>query len=180
MRRLGVPAAVALMLAAGSSAAQTTPSITLPCVSQPDAEALVTAILPDLIENVGQICTPALPANALLRQTTGPFIAKYRAEADIAWPRAQSGLTKLVGGGSDLLLATNMARPLVGTLLTPVLTRNVQPADCPALERIVRLIQPLPAANAAPLFVQILQFSDAKRKDKAGKPTLPICQTGTK
>jgi hypothetical protein len=175
MRMLSLPAAIALLLGAGAATAQTTVTVTLPCVNQADAEALVTAILPDLIENIGHICERSLPPDALLRQTSGPFIAKYRAEADLAWPRAIAGLGKLAAGAT-MLLGTDLARPLIGTLLTPTLTRNIQPADCASLERIVTLVQPLPAANTAPLFVQILQFSDAKRKDKGGKPTLPICQ----
>lgn len=181
-RAFALPAALAMLLAAGNASAQVTVSVALPCVSQGDAEALVTTLLPDLIENVGHICERALPPTALLRQTNGGFIAKYRAEADLAWPRAQAGLTRLIGGsgGADMLLGTDMARPLIGTLLSPVLTRNLQPADCAPLERIVTLLQPLPAANAAPLVVQLIQFSDTKRKDKVAKPTLPICQTGTK
>ncbi|MFX5801444.1 hypothetical protein ABTE09_20250, partial [Acinetobacter baumannii] len=66
------------------------------------------------------------------------------------------------------------------TVLAPVLTRNLNASDCPRIERIAELIEPLPAANAAPLFVEVLQFADAVRKDRSSKPALPICPTGTR
>ncbi len=185
-RRLALPAALAMTLAAGSGSAQTTLSVTLPCVSQPDAEAIVTSVLPDVIENVGQMCAPTLPPAALLRQSSGPFIAKYRAAADLSWPHVQGNLKKLLGNGAGggFLFGSEFARPLLGSILAPMLTRSLQPADCPQIERIVELIEPLPAANAAPLFVQVLQFADSKRRtkdgDKPAKPVLPICQAGTK
>lgn len=176
MRRFAIPAMLAMLLATGSASAQMTLSVTLPCVSRGDAEALITSVLPDLIDDVGHICETALPPGALLRQTSGAFIAKYRAEADIAWPRAQAGLHRLVGDSADLL-SGSLGRPLLGTLLAPIVTRNVLPSDCGSLERIANLIQPLPAANAAPLFVQVLQLTDAKRRDRTSKPVLTICPT---
>lgn len=179
-RRLALIPALAMALGLSAASAQTTLSISVPCVSQADAEAIVTSVLPDVIENVGQMCAATLPPGALLRQTSGPFIAKYRAEADLAWPHVQGNLKKLIGdsAGGGFLFGSEFARPLLGTLLAPLLTRNLQPADCPQIERIAQLIQPLPAANAAPLFVQVLQFADSKRKDRNSKPVLPICQPG--
>ncbi|MGL4312600.1 MAG: hypothetical protein ACRCSO_01295 [Sphingomonas sp.] len=179
MSRLTSFAALTMLFAASSaSAQQVTLAIELPCVSQGDAEAIVTSVLPDVIENVGHLCAPQLPPRALLRQTDGSFIAKYRAEADLAWPRAEASLRRVLGDtpGAGLLFGSSFGRPLTGTILAPVITRNLNPADCPRLERISELIEPLPPANAAPLFVEMLQFADAARKDRSAKPALPICQ----
>lgn len=182
MRRRGaVIPALLIALGATASSAQTTLSLTFPCVSQRDAEAIVTSVLPDVIQNVGELCVSTLPRNALLRQDTGPFIAKYRAQADLAWPHVEGNLRRMLGdGGGGFLAGSPFARPLLGTVLAPLLTRSIQPADCPQIERIIELIEPLPPANAAPLFVEVLQFADSKRKDKSAKPALPICQPGAK
>lgn len=183
MNRLAPLAAVAMLIGASSaSAQQVTLAIEFPCVSQSDAEAIVTAVLPDVIENVGHLCAPQLSPRALLRQTDGSFIARYRAEAELAWPHAEASLRRVLGDtpGAGLLFGSSFGRPLTGTILAPVLTRNLNPADCPRLERITELIEPLPAANAAPLFVEVLQYADAARKDRSAKPALPICPTGTR
>jgi hypothetical protein len=173
--------ALLLALGATASTAQTTLSLTLPCVSQRDAEAIVTSVLPDVIQNVGELCVNTLPRNALLRQDAGPFIAKYRAQADLAWPHVEGNLRRMLGdSGGGFLAGSPFARPLLGTVLAPLLTRSIQPGDCPQIERIIELIEPLPPANAAPLFVEVLQFADSKRKDKGAKPALPICQPGAK
>lgn len=167
-----------MSLAASAAGAQPVLSITLPCIAQPDAENVVQALLPELIENVGQLCATRLPATSLVRQTTGPFITKYRAEADTAWGRAQPGLARLAGPDLQQLLGTAMARPLLASLITPALTRNVQPTDCPSIDRIVTLLEPLPARNTAPLFVSILQLVDTRRTTKPSRPTLRICSPG--
>lgn len=181
-RLLATLPALALALGASASTAQSTLSISFPCVAQRDAEAIVTSVLPDVIENVGQICAGSLPPGALLRQSGGPFIAKYRAQADLAWPHVANNLKRIIpeSSGGGFLAGSPYARPLLGTVLAPMLTRSIQPGDCPQIERIVELIEPLPPANAAPLFVEVLQFADSKRKDKSANPALPICQTGTR
>jgi len=176
-RRIALPAAAALILGASAAVSQTiTANVSLPCLTPPEAEAMVSAIIPEMIENVGQICASALPPNALLRQNSGVFIDRYRAEADAAWPRAQGFVNRIAGTDASGLLGNAFARPLIATLIAPTLTKRLQPGDCAAVERIVSLAQPLPPRNAAGLFVAIIQLVDAKRE--GGKPALPICIRG--
>lgn len=173
-------AALALLASAGASTAQTM-SLTLPCVRPADAEPLVQALIPELVVDIGRICASTLPATALVRQTDSAFLTRYRGEADIAWSRAQAGLRKILGGSDvERLLGSSMARPLLATLVTPALTRGVQPSDCPAIDRIVTLLEPLPPRSAAPLFVSVLQLVDARRTTRPERPTLRICQPGAR
>lgn len=178
LKRWSLPASIALMLGAATTSAQTiTATVRIPCVTPPEAEALVTTLLPDLMTNVSQICAPALPRGALLRRADDAFLARYRAEADRAWPQAQGALQKIAGPEAQGLLGNDLARPLLVTLVTPALTRNLQPADCPAVERIVALAQPLPPRSAAGLFIAVLQLADARRQDRSKIP-LSICGPG--
>ena len=175
-----ISAALALMLGAGAASAQSVvATVTLPCVTPPEAEALVAAVVPELIGDVGRICAASLPEAALVRQASGPFITRYRAEADLAWPRGRAALAKITGPEIASLLNNDAARPLLASLITPALTRGLQPVDCAAIERIVVLAQPLPPRNTAALFVSIIQLVDAKRTASA-KPRLPICQPGAR
>lgn len=171
-------AAALLALGSGAQAAQTI-TLQLPCVSAPEAEALVTSVLPETIEQLGATCAANLPPAALLRQPPDTLIARYRADADAAWPGAQKAVQRLAGNDLAGLLSGSLARPLIASLLAPAITRAVQPGDCPAYDRIVTLAQPLPPRNLAGLLVAAWQLADARRpKPEAGAPVrggLSIC-----
>ncbi|MBY0520457.1 MAG: hypothetical protein K2P79_08540 [Sphingomonas sp.] len=174
--RIALPAALALIAGASAAVAQSmVATVKLPCLTAPEAEAMVTAIIPELVQDTGRVCARALPPTALVRQASGPFIDRYRAEADQAWPRAQQFVARVAGADVGGLLNSRYARPLVATLLTPAITRNIQPGDCAAIERIVALAQPLSPRSAAGLFVSVVQLADSKRQ---GQPILPICPPG--
>lgn len=166
MSRLSLPAA--LMLALGGSA-QASQALTmqLPCVTAPEAEALITSVLPETIEQLGKSCAAALPSGALLRQPPPQLVARYRAEADAAWPGAQQAVTRLIGTDASPLLSGSIARPLIASLLAPAITRAVRTDECPAYDRIVTLAQPLPPRNLAGLLVAAWQLSDARRPRQA-------------
>lgn len=172
----------ALMLAMGGSAhAAQAVTMQLPCVTAPEAEALITSVLPETIEALGKSCAAALPPNAVLRQPPPPLIARYRAEADAAWPGAQAAVTRLVGTDASGLLSGSIARPLIASLLAPAITRAVRVDECPAYDRIVTLAQPLPPRNLAGLLVAAWQISDARRPRPANGTAvqggISICPT---
>ena len=178
-RRIALPAAIALIAGASAAIGQSmVASVKLPCLTPPEAEAMVTAIIPELVQDTGRVCARALPPTALLRQSSGAFIERYRAEADQAWPRAQGFVARVAGPDVGGLLNSRYARPLVATLVTPAITRTIQPADCAAIERIVVLAQPLSPRSAAGLFVSVVQLADSKRPDRGSQPILPICGPG--
>lgn len=156
-------AAALLCLGSGAHAAQTI-TMQLPCVSAPEAEALITSILPETIEQLGSACAGTLPPGALLRQPPAALIARYRADADAAWPGAQKAVQRLAGDNIGGLLSGSLARPLIASLLAPAITRAVQPGDCPAYDRIVTLAQPLPPRNLAGLLVAAWELADARKR----------------
>ena len=137
------------------------------------------AVAPDLITQTGVACSTALPATALVRQTDSRLLSRYRAEADVAWGRASGALTKIVPPEAQPFLQSGTSRVLLGSILAPAVTGKIKPADCPSIERIVTLLEPLPPRNAAALLVTIIQLNDADRAKTAGaRPSgLPICPT---
>lgn len=165
---------VALLLAAmpGAALAQT------PCLSAAEAEAITLVAFPDIIRETGRVCT-TLPASSLVRRASGPFIARYEAEADRAWPAARNAIAKL----SDprialLLLQSDYARPLIAPLMALQVVGRIQPSDCPTIDRIVTLIEPLPPRNTAGIVVASVQHLKAEKERGntiAGVPDLPVC-----
>jgi hypothetical protein len=148
-----------------------------PCVTTPEATSIALVAMPELIRQVGQICAARVPASSLLRQADGAFIARYRAEADRAWPAARVALGRVAGPDIAPLLQSDFTRPMLVSLLAPALVGVVKPQDCADLDRIVTLAQPLPPRNAAGLIVATLKLTRDKQAE-FGNATLdiPICR----
>lgn len=168
-----VLAALALVALPGSALAQTQ------CLTTAEAEAITLVAFPDIILETGRVCT-ALPAASLVRRTTGPFISRYQAEADRAWPAARTAIAKLSDPRvSMLLLQSELARPLITSLIAPLIVGRVQPADCGTIDRLATLLEPLPPRNTAGIVVTSLQHLKAeKARGNASVrdlPDLPVC-----
>ncbi|MES2338477.1 MAG: hypothetical protein V4537_10305 [Pseudomonadota bacterium] len=144
------------------------------CIPQREAEALLLAMAPAVIGSVAATCATALPANALLRRSVGPLTAKYAAESDAAWPLAKEGLRKLIGPDSAQLVDSEVARPMVTAMIAPMLAKEVKPKDCANIDRVLTLIDPLPAKNTAALVVAILDMS-GKAKGGKGSNGFNLC-----
>ena len=166
--------AVAL-IAAQPAAAQA------PCLSAADAEAIALVAMPEIIRDAGRVCA-RLPASSLLRRTSGPFLAKYQGEADRAWPTARTAIAKLSDPSVELLLLSDYARPLITSLFAPQITGRIQASDCPTLDRLVTLLEPLPPRNTAGIVVATLQYLKAEKAkgNRNDIPDLPVCAAGTK
>jgi hypothetical protein len=166
----------ALSLMMGSTAAAATP-----CVTPDEATSITLVALPAIIRQVGTICAAHLPPSALLRQPSSVFVAKYEAEADRAWPDAQTALERVAGPDVAPLLQSEFTRPMLTSLLAPALIGTVHPSDCGKVEGIADDLQPLPPRNTARLIVSTLQLAREKQNE-FGTPgssktlDIPICR----
>jgi hypothetical protein len=168
-----VLAAVAALLATTTGAvAQTS------CLTTGEAESITLVAFPDIIRETGRVCT-ALPASSLVRRQSGAFIQRFEGEADRAWPAARAAIAKLSDPRvSLLLLQSDYARPLITSLIAPMVVGRVQPSDCGTIDRIVTLLEPLPPRNVAGIVVaavQHLKAEQARGNTVAGVPDLPVC-----
>ncbi len=151
------------------------------CLTAPEAESITLVAMPDLLRQTGLVCASRLPSTSLLRGTDGPFLVKYDAAADSAWPAARAAIVKLSLPEVEALLESSYARPLLTSLLVPLLVGRINPADCGTLDRLISQLSPLPARNLAGAVVTALQYANAeKAKGKAIKvPALPLCREPT-
>jgi hypothetical protein len=163
--------AAALWLGLAATGAHAAQVAAKPCVPAADAEALFLSLAPDMLRQIGTKCAATLPATALIRRTGGPFLAKYDAAAPAAWPGAKQALVKILGPQSTEMMNTEMGPSLVKSMMAPMLAEEIKPKDCPAIDRVLTNIEPLPPRNAAALVVTLLQLSSGNKRD--GK--LPIC-----
>ena len=167
--------ALLLMLASTPVAAQNR------CVTSVEAEAMAQVALPEIIRQTGTVCASRLPATSLVRRTSGAFIAKYDAAADAAWPQARAAIGKLADPMVTPLLASDYARPMITSIVTPLIVGRIVVQDCGTIDRLVTQLAPLPAKNTATIVVTMLQYLKAeKAKGKnIEAPDLPLCTEGT-
>lgn len=155
MRRLIL---LPLMLAmAGNAAAQTRQATARPCITAAEVEGLTLFLMPELIRTTAETCRPHLPAGAALLRPDA-LIAKYRAESAGAWPVAQAALAKVVDPQARQLLGTETGRAMLPALAAPMIAREIKPADCPVIDRAVRLLEPLPPRNTAGIVAMLAQL----------------------
>ncbi|MCM8731401.1 hypothetical protein ACFO8O_10560 [Hephaestia sp. GCM10023244] len=174
MKFLASLSAIALV-ASGTAATAATP-----CITTAEAESITLVAMPEIIRQTGRACAPVLPVTALIRQTSGAFLAQYDAAANQAWPQARAALEKVAGPDMAPLLQSDFTRPLLVSVLAPALVGQIQTSDCAAIDHMVTLLQPLPPRNAAGLVVSALEL--IREKQAAGAidtrmPTLdlPLC-----
>jgi hypothetical protein len=159
-------AATALAGMASAAGAQTSALRIDACVPAPAAEALMLTVAPEAIRKVGEICAPFLAPGAILRRAPNAMIGRYAAESDAAWPAARGALGSLAGEARQLL-DSELARPLLTTLVSELLVKEVKPRDCGSIDRILGLIEPLPPRNAAALVVTLIQLTQKPERRSA-------------
>lgn len=167
-RTIGTMAALWLGLAATTAQAAT------PCITQPEAEALAITFLPDLIDAVGTSCAASLPPQAFLRTGLAPMVSRYRAEAPAVLPQAKSGFSKLIGD-TPQGIDPDLMRPMITAMLGPMLAKEIKPADCAKVDRMVGLLAPLPPANTAGIIVMLFTLGTESKKSS---PPFRICPAG--
>lgn len=142
------------------------------CLTSPEAEALVTYGLPSAIRAMTTKCTPALPATSALVQS-GPIVAaRYQIDADKAWPVARLAFDKASGLQLTGVLGEPAAKGLIDAAFGAGLAERVKPGDCGKIDRLINILEPLPARNMAMLVTALIDFRSA---DKHEKLTLNLC-----
>lgn len=174
MKALAPLAAVAALIAQ-PVAAQTR------CITAPDAEAMTLVALPEIIRQTGTVCASRLPATSLIRQDRGAFIARYDAAADAAWPSARAAIAKLGDPTLTPLLESDLVRPVLVSLVAPLIVGRIATSDCGTIDRLVTQLAPLPPRNTAALVVTTLQYLKAEKAKgrNVAVPDLPLCRSGS-
>ena len=154
------------------------------CLTSAEAESIALVAMPDLIRQTGQICAATLPATSLVRRPQSAFLQRYDAAADAAWPAAKLAVVKLSDPAMEMLLQSDFARPMLTSLLVPLLVGRIATNDCGTIDRLVSLLEPLPPRNTAGIVVTTLQYLKAEKAKGNGAvadvPDLPVCTRGTR
>ncbi len=164
---------LALMLALAAAP----PQPARPCLTDTEAQAMVLVAMPDILRETGRLCAPRLPATSPIRQADGALVGRYQAAADQAWPGARAAIVKLSDPTVDILLQSDYARPLLTSIIVPLIVGRIAIGDCATIDRLVTNLAPLPPRNTAGIVITTLHY--LKRQKASGKaadvPDLPLC-----
>ncbi|MCL6697504.1 hypothetical protein LZ496_01715 [Sphingomonas sp. NSE70-1] len=163
-------ACLALATAMGSASAAASKD----CLSEVEGAAVMAAVLPDLIDGLRDKCAAHLPAKAFLTSNADAMVGKFRVVADERWPTAKLAFAR-IAGQEDMAdkLPDEYFKPMLGAMVGAELVKDVKADDCPAIDRVVENLSPLPAENVAALIGAILMLAnDEKDQDNS----LPMCK----
>lgn len=148
-RLLTLTASAALAIAPGMARAAE------PCLAPTEFAALVGFALPGTIAGMAQRCGPTLPQGAFLRGPARGMIDRYSAAKPALWPAAKAAIGKLSANAptdiSALLgqLPDPQQQQIVETMVTGMVAEKLPVARCPAIDRLLALLSPLPPETTA-------------------------------
>jgi hypothetical protein len=175
MRRITVLAA-ALLTVTPTLAQAAEP----PCLSPPEFTALADYALPSVISGASQRCSASLPANAFLRRGGDELIRRYAERRSAAWPGAKAAFLKL--SNTTNVDANNLIRTLpdpsmqqmLDSLMAGLVAQHLPVDRCGAIDRLLDLLSPLPAASTAEVITLAVGLGAKAGRAKLG--ALSICE----
>ncbi|MGH6787149.1 MAG: hypothetical protein ACREBO_09990 [Novosphingobium sp.] len=172
MRFLSAAPALALAFASTAQAAEP------PCLTAAEFTAVSTYAMPGAIEAVAERCAPQLGASAFLKTDSKRLAARYAATSQAAWPRAKAAFLKVGGSGNPEAvrlfgaMPDDTLQPMVDGVLASAIAQKLPTDRCTAIDRLVRLLSPLPPENTAELIALAAGLGAKSDKAKVGQFSL--------
>jgi hypothetical protein len=174
MRFRHVLAAVSLAAMASQSVAATAQTA---CVTEDEVSAMAIYSVPNLVEAVRVRCNGQLAPSGFLNRPGNPMRARYATLQTQVWPRAKTGLMKVLAARAGAQNAQSLGmigtlpdtsvRPLVDALIVQEASPKIDISQCGRIERVIELAAPIDPEIAGNLLGAVLGLVDPKE--------LPIC-----
>jgi len=162
--------AAALLVAASGIANAAEP----PCLSAGEFSSLAGYALPSMISGTTQRCAPTLGADAFLPRSGAGLAARYAEGKAANWPGAKAAFLKLSAGKDDdagkLLrsLPDPSLQQMIDAVMEGMVSQQIPIERCTTIDRVVRLLAPLPPANTADLIALAVGLGAKSGKAKVG------------
>jgi hypothetical protein len=168
MRKLVPFLAAALLVTPQIAAAQA------PCLTPGEFTALSSYALPSVIDGVNQRCATQLPAEAFLRRDGAELSKRYASRKQASWSGAKAAFLKLSAGkgdgASELIrgMPDSSLQPMLDGFVSGMVAQKLPLGQCSMLDRVIRLLSPLPPENTAELIALAAGLGAKSGKAKAG------------
>jgi hypothetical protein len=151
------------------------------CVTAAEAQNIMTAVIPDVLDGMMKQCAPSVPAKGFFK-TSGPaLVSRYRVSGDKAWPEARKAFFKMAGNDKSMAtlsaLPDDMVKGLISIGISSAMADDIKPADCPKVERVVEALAPLPPENTATLIGVFMEMGANRSAEGKSTKGFKICPT---
>jgi len=145
-----------------------------PCLSAGEFASLAGYTMPSIISGTTQRCAATLPPGAYLRTSGGELSARYARRKAGEWPGAKSAFLKLAAGSPDTArifqtMPDESLQKVVDAMVEGMVSQQIPLERCTAIDRIVRLLSPLPPENTAELIAVTVGLGSKTGGGKLGK-----------
>lgn len=168
-----ISAASAIIALIGATSAQAAEP--KQCIPAEAAESLITYVLPSALGAVRTKCSGSLPASAALLQVDSERMQRYEADSQQAWPEASTAIELMVGQDLPENLGIDAMRPFVDAMIPNMLAQEIKAKDCPTIDKVYSLLEPMPTANLASLTVMLAQLG-SNGDEEGKKDPFNICK----
>lgn len=169
MRQSAKAAVIALAMLPGMARAAEPP-----CLTAGEFTALAGYALPSVIGGTVQRCSATLPTDAFLRRNGNDLAQRYAVNKAGSWPEAKAVFFKLSGTGNAEAAKAIRTLPdptlqlMLDGLIEGMVGQNLPVERCGAVDRVVRLLSPLPPESTAELIALAAGLGAKSGKAKVG------------
>jgi hypothetical protein len=151
-----------------------------PCLSPAEFTSLADYALPSIISGTSQRCSASLGPQAWLPRNGTQLVQRYAERRPAAWPGAKAAFLKL--SATTNTDANNLIRTmpdaslqqLLDGLMTGLIAQQVPVDRCGAIDRLISLLSPLPAASTAEIIALAVGLGAKAGRTKLG--SIAICE----
>ncbi|MGP1283100.1 MAG: hypothetical protein ACTS1X_09005 [Parasphingopyxis sp.] len=150
------------------------------CLTNAEAETMIQAMLPSLIDNVSEQCEAHLPANAGLIARSEALGERYTPAAEAARPEAAGLALRILDEGEDdtpPFDAESGGELVLGIFEMGIAVAMADAMDaesCPIADRVFTALEPLPSRNFSSLLTLLIEIGGRDDEDDDPGP-FSIC-----
>ena len=143
------------------------------CLTPKEAQGLISFALPDIITSVSTKCAPSLGQDGYLTRSGKDLSDRYRAAAQPNWPSAKLAIRKFVGAEAEFLegMPDEALKGFFGAGISTAVVKDVKPEQCGDIDRVLKLLAPLPAENMSQLVGILLEMGARPKAQAAAAKT---------
>lgn len=143
-----------------------------PCVPRDQAEAMIGAVAPAVIDGMATRCRSVLPPQSFLATASGSLASRIRSEIRPDWRKARAAIDQTSGEKLPEMLSDDTIAAIVEPIVRDMIVAELPTKDCATADRLLGLLAPLPAANMVGLVVALIELGDKQgTKFNLCKPT---------
>ncbi|QIG80306.1 hypothetical protein [Stakelama tenebrarum] len=171
MKALMTAGATWLALLGTAAHAQAVTAAAKPCVTTSEIRAGLLTLLPGVLSAVRDACLPKLDDDSFFANGGEAMVAYYNVAGETAAPVAIAAIQRLSSESDDFNIPEEfdpaMVSVLVGSLLGPILAKELDAGTCGYADRALEQLAPLPPENLTGFVAIVAEGALAAKRKKA-------------